>query len=98
MQATTPVGDGSRAVDILVTWPGGHLAVEADGPTHFIPSPTGGGGIVKSTATRLRDHQLAAWGVPVLSVEVTDVPLPHFRSAAFKTLLTEQLRSAGVPI
>ena len=99
MQASAPVGDGSRAADILVTWPGGQLAVEADGPTHFIPSPTGGrGGTVKSTATRLRDHQLAVWGVPVLSIEVGGVPLPHFRSAVFKADLAAGLHAAGVPI
>ena len=98
MQASALVGDGSRAVDILVTWPGGQLAVEADGPTHFIPSPTDGGGPVKSTATRLRDHQLAAWGLPMLSVEVGSVPLQHFTSNAFKAQLREQLRDAGVPI
>ena len=97
LQASAAVNDGSRVTDALVTWPGGQLAVEVDGPTHFIPDPTGGSGTVKSTATRLRDHQLAAWGVPVLSVEVTDVPVQHFSTAAFEVELTERLRGAGVP-
>ena len=85
-------------MDALVTWPGGQLAVEVDGPTHFIPDPAGGGGTVKSTATRLRDLQLAAWGVPVLSVEVAGKPVRHFSSAAFQAELTTRLRGAGVPL
>ena len=84
-------------VDALVTWPGGRLAVEVDGPTHFIPSPDGTGTVL-STATRLRDHQLAAWEVPMLSVPVADKPVRHFKSAAFMAQLAEQLRAAGVPI
>ena len=91
------MGDGSRIVDALVTWPGGQLAVEADGPTHFIPSPDGIG-TVTSTATRLRDHQLAAWGVPVLSVAVADKPVSYFTSPDFEAQLAEQLRDVGVPV
>ena len=91
------MGDGSRMVDALVTWPGGRLAVEVDGPTHFIPSPDGTGTAL-STATRLRDHQLAAWGLPLLSIPVADKPSRHFKSAAFKAELAEQLRAAGVPL
>ena len=97
MQASAPVGDGSRMVDALVTWPGGRLAVEADGPTHFIPSPDGVG-TVKSTATRLRDHQLAEWDVPVLPVKVAGKPVRYFASSDFQAELAEQLRSAGVPL
>ena len=97
MQTSAPVGDGSRMVDALLTWPGGRLAVEVDGPTHFIPSPNGSGK-VKSTATRLRDHQLAAWDVPMLSIPVTGIPLRHFKTAAFQAELAAQLRAAGVPL
>ena len=97
VQASAPVGDGSRIVDALVTWPGGQLAVEVDGPTHFIPSPDGVG-TVTSTATRLRDHQLAAWGVPVLSVAVAGKPVSYFRSPDFEAQLAEQLRDVGVPV
>ena len=91
------MGDGSRMVDALLTWPGGRLAVEVDGPTHFIPSPNGSGK-VKSTATRLRDHQLAAWDVRMLSIPVADKSVPYLKSAAFQTALAEQLRAAGVPL
>ena len=97
VQASAPVGDGSRIVDALVAWPGGQLAVEVDGPTHFIPSPDGVG-TVTSTATRLRDHQLAAWGVPVLSVAVAGKPVSYFRSPDFEAQLAEQLRNVGVPL
>ena len=91
------MGDGSRMVDALLTWPGGQLAVEVDGPTHFIPSPDGSGK-VKSTATRLRDHQLEAWDVRMLSIPVADKSVPYLKSAAFQTELAEQLRAAGVPL
>ena len=91
------MGDGSRIVDALVTWPGGQLAVEVDGPHHFIPSPDGAS-MVKSTATRLRDHQLKAWGIPVLSIKVAGKPVRHFQSAAFQAELAEKLRVAGVPL
>ena len=97
MQASAPVGDGTRMVDALVTWPGGRLAVEVDGPYHFIPSPDGVG-TVKSTATRLRDHQLAAWRVPVLSIPVAGKPVRYFKSSDFQEELAEQLRAAGVPL
>jgi hypothetical protein len=97
VQASAPVGDASRAVDALVTWPSGRLAVEVDGPTHFIPSPDGVG-TVRSTATRLRDHQLAAWGLPMLSIEVAGKPPRHFSSAAFRAELAARLRAAGVPV
>jgi hypothetical protein len=36
LQASQPVGDGSRVVDMLLEWPGGRVAVEVDGPSHFL--------------------------------------------------------------
>ena len=97
MQTSAPVGDRSRMVDALLTWPGGQLAVEVDGPTHFIPSPDGAG-TVKSTATRLRDHQLVAWGLPPLCLNVADKPIGYFKEGVFQAQLAEQLRAAGVPL
>lgn len=91
------MGDGSRVVDALVTWPGGQLAVEVDGPTHFIPSPDGAS-TVKSTATRLRDHQRKAWGIAILSINVVDKPVRKLESATFAAQLAQQLCAAGVPL
>ena len=83
---------GTRVVDALLTWLGGRRAVKTDGPSHFLPSGA------PSTATRLRDHVLGQWGIPVLSVPVAGRLMAYQRSAAFRRELAAQLRARGVPL
>lgn len=67
-----------RQVDVLVTTPGGQrVAVEADGPSHFImdlsPGSVGPHTAENSApngATRLRDWELARRGIAVVSVPI----------------------------
>jgi hypothetical protein len=91
------VGDGSRSVDALVTWPGGQLAIEVDGPTHFLSSHGSSCG-PPTASTRLRDYILRQWGLQVLSVPVVDLQLHHLRSGSFQQQLESRLRRAGVPV
>ena len=64
--------DGLHAVDALVHLPGGSLvAVEFDGPTHFlrrIHSATGGRTYSPNGATLLRDRLLREAGFDVIAV------------------------------
>ena len=97
MQTRQPVGDGSRIVDALVTWPGGRLAVEVDGPHHFLSDPSTGE-LRRNGATVLRDAQLRRWGLDVLSVPVVDRTIAELRSDAFRAELATLLRERGVPL
>ena len=97
VQAQQAVGDGTRVVDVLLTWPGGRLAVEVDGPHHFLTDPDTGARR-RNGATVLRDAQLRRWGLDVLSVPVEDRSLAELRSAAFRAELAAMLRDRGVPL
>ena len=97
MQAGAAVDDGTRVVDALLEWPGGRLAVEVDGPSHFTTLPDTGEAW-PTGATRLRDAQLRRWGLDVLSVPVADRSRQHYRSASFQAELAALLRDRGVPI
>ena len=86
--------NGLRAVDILITWSGGKVALEIDGPHHFRKGVDGQQTQLTS-ATLLRDVQLQRWGYTVVSAAVTeDVDV---RSEAFRAGLLAKLCSAGVP-
>jgi hypothetical protein len=87
--------DGSRVVDVLLKWPGGKLAVEVDGPTHFLED-AGGERTRLTTATLLRSHILQMWGTVVASIPVAG--WGNLRSPAFRALVAERLRSAGIPL
>jgi RAP domain len=97
MQAAAPVGDGSRVVDILLTWPDGKVAVEADGPSHFLRDARGALTIL-NTPTRLRNHIFEQWGYTVVSVRLDDWPYGSLGSTSFKEALAARLRAAGVPL
>jgi RAP domain len=97
VQAAAPVGDGSRIVDILLTWPGGRVAVEVDGPSHFLRDASGARTIL-DTPTRMRNHILEQWGFTVVSVRLEDWPYRTWESAEFRQSLAARLRAAGVPL
>ena len=97
MQTRQPVGDGSRIVDALVTWPGGRLAVEVDGPHHFLSDPSTGE-LRRNGATVLRDAQLRRWGLDMMSVQVGATSEEALRSTEFCDALAGGLRQAGVPV
>ena len=97
VQAQQAVGDGTRVVDVLLTWPGGRLAVEVDGPHHFLTDPDTGARR-RNGATVLRDAQLRRWGIDVLSVPVEGRSLRELRSPAFRAELAAMLRDHGVPL
>jgi len=96
VQAAQPVGDGSRVVDVLLTWPGGRVAVEVDGPYHFEEDATGARTRL-TTSTLMRDATLQTlWGIKVVSIPI--VGWGDLRSSAFRTLVAERLCTAGVPV
>ena len=97
MQAQQAVGNGTRIVDVLLTWPGGRLAIEVDGPYHFLTDPDTGERR-RDGATVLRDAQLRRWGLDVLSVPVAGRTVAELRSDAFCAELAALLRERGVPL
>ena len=96
VQTQQSVGDGSRCVDVLLTWPGGRLAVEVDGPSHFV-TDMATGEQWRSGATVLRDTLLRRWGLDVLSVPVSGGPAA-LRTAERRAELAAMLRERGVPL
>jgi len=97
VQAAQPVGDGSRVVDVLLTWPGGSVAVEVNGPSRFGEDASG----VRtrlSTSTLMRDATLRKWGLEVVSVRLKDYERGTLATPAFRNALARQLRAAGVPV
>jgi hypothetical protein len=103
LKAPAVVGDGSRSVDALVTWPGGQLAIEVDGPTHFRSSHSSHSSHSSScgppaASTRLRDYILQQWGLQVLSIPVVGQQMHDMRSGAFKQHLGALLRREAVPL
>ena len=96
MQAQEAVGDGTRVVDVLLTWPGGRLAVEVDGPHHFLTDPDTGERR-RDGATVLRDAQLRRWGLDVLSIPVAGCSFAELSSCSFQEELRTLLRQRGVP-
>jgi hypothetical protein len=102
LKAPALVGDGSRSVDALVTWPGGQLAIEVDGPTHFRAPHSSHSSHSSScgplaASTRLRDYILQQWGLQVLSIPVVGQQMHDMRSGAFQQHLGARLRQAGIP-
>jgi RAP domain len=97
VQAATPVGDGSRVVDFLLTWPGGKVAFEVDGPSHFLRNADGALTIL-NTRTRMRNHTLEQWGYTVVSMRLENWPYGTLESDEFKQSLAARLRAAGVPL
>jgi hypothetical protein len=99
LQASAVVGDGSRVVDALLTWREGQLAIEVDGPFHFMSGPGHTKSATKLTAaTRLRNYQLRLWGIKGMSIVVVDQKLKYLRSVEFQNRLAKQLRRAAVPL
>jgi hypothetical protein len=100
VQAAVPVGDGSRIVDLLLSWPGGKVVVEVDGPSHSGRGASGALTIL-NTSTRMRNHILEQWGHTVVSVQLgTDsyIELESDKYSAFRRSLVYRLRAAGVPL
>ena len=89
------MADGSRVVDVLLEWPGGRVAVEVDGPTHFLEGADGARTRL-STSTLLRNHRLQMWGIEVASIPVAGCG--DLRSPAFRALVAERLGAAGIPL
>jgi RAP domain len=87
--------DGSRVVDVLLEWPGGKVVVEVDGPTHFLEDADGARTRL-STSTLLRNRTLQVWDYRVASIPVAG--WGDLRSPAFRALVVERLRAAGVPL
>jgi len=97
VQVARPVGDGSRVVDMLLTWAVGTMAVEVDGPSHFVEGATGAH-MRLSTPTLMRNATLHnLWDITVAAIPITGWD-GHFRSAAFRAHVAERLRAAGVPV
>jgi RAP domain len=96
-QAAAPAGDGSRVVDLLLVWPGGKVAVEADGPSHFLRDASGARTIL-DTPTRMRNHILEQWGYTVVAVRLDDWPYGAWESDEFRQSLAARLCAAGVPL
>jgi RAP domain len=97
LQAAAPMGDGSRVLDVLLTWPGGRVAVEVDGPSHFLRDARGAL-TIPNTPTRLRDHILEQWGYTVVSVRLADWPYGSLCTDEFRDALAARLRAASVPL
>ena len=89
------MGDGSRVVDVLLEWPGGRVAAEVDGPHHFLEDASGERTRL-DTRTLLRNRTLQMWGFEVASIPVAG--WGDLRSLAFRALIVERLRAAGVPL
>ena len=97
LQVAQPVGDGSRVVDVLLEWPGGRVAVEVDGPSHFLEDADGARTRL-DTRTLLRNHTLRMWGITVVSVRLEDYAHGALTTPAFEGALARQLCAAGVPL
>jgi RAP domain len=97
VQAAAPVGDSSRIVDVLLTWPGGRVAVEVDGPFHFLRDASSARTIL-DTPTRICKYILEQWGYTVVAVRLEDWPYGAWESDAFRQSLAARLRAAGVPL
>jgi RAP domain len=97
MQVAAPVGDGSRVADFLLTWPGGRVTIEVDGPLHFRRAARGAL-TIPNTATRMRNHILEQWGYSVVAVRLEDWPYGAWESDGFQQSLAVRLRAAGVPL
>jgi hypothetical protein len=97
VQAMAPVGDGSRIVDNLLTWPSGKVAVEVDGPSHCLRDASGARTIL-NTPTRMRNHILEQWGYTAVSVRLEDSPFESLESDEFRQALAACLQAAGVPL
>ena len=93
-----PIGDGSCAVDAMLTWPqGGLLGLVIDGSSHFTTQldsgerrPTG--------AVFMRDALFSRWGVPVLVLAAADFSADHLDERALVPQLAALLRSQGAPL
>ena len=89
-----PVGDGTQAVDILVQSKCGSVAVavEVDGPSHFLCS-SDGGPLRENGRTKLRNWTLQnVFNIPVVTVCVAGKTLKDFQKPAFSAWLLAQLR------
>jgi very-short-patch-repair endonuclease len=95
LQASQPVGDGSRVVDVLLEWPDGRVAVEVDGPSHFLEDADGERSTL-TTGTLLRNRTLEQWGLTVVSIHLEGPNDIH--TASFAARVAAQLRAAGVPV
>jgi hypothetical protein len=85
------VGDGSRVVDILVQRGDVAVAVEVDGPSHYIRTLSGAA-VRQGGATNLRNWVLQdCWGVPLVSVCVVDKSPSALQSKEMGKWLLEQL-------
>ena len=89
------MGDGSRVVDMLLKWPGGRVAVEVDGPSHFLEDADGERTTL-TTGTLLRNRTLEQWGLTVVSLHFEGPNDIH--TASFAARMASQLREAGVPL
>jgi RAP domain len=89
------VGDGSRVVDVLLEWPDGRVAVEVDGPSHFLVDASGKNTKL-TTGTLLRNRTLEQWGLTVVSIHFEGPNDIH--TASFASRVEAQLRAAGVPV
>jgi hypothetical protein len=87
------VGDGSRVVDILVQRGDVAVAVEVDGPSHYIRTLSGAV-VRQGGATNLRNWVLEhCWGIPVVSVCVVGNSPSALKSKEMGEWLLEQLRN-----
>ena len=89
------VGNGSRRVDILLHDRGVRIAIEVDGPGHYVKDSTGRP-VREIGSTVLRNWQLREWGYSVLSVPVMGKSPAELRSAQHTAWLLRELRARGV--
>ena len=105
-QERMPWRDKLRCVDMAISWLDGSgkragcVALEVDGPMHFLPDATGAL-TVPNTTTVIRNCVYARAGLRVVSVRVgNDVGrgVPEIEKSEFREVLAAQLRTAGVPV
>ena len=88
------VGDGSRMVDLLVQSADGsvQVAVEVDGPTHFLRSKAGKP-LAENCSTLLRNWTLQTlWGIPVVSLCVVNKSPKQLMAPEFEAWLLGKLQ------
>lgn len=77
-------------MDILLTVGSVQVALEVDGPYHFVRG-VAGRVVRQNGATQLRDFLLQHSGLKVVTVNVVDCSLDHLRSQQFQALLRDAI-------
>jgi hypothetical protein len=107
LQVAEPLTAGSVLYQTIVTWPGGSVAVQLDGPQLLLHNEddignnnnSDGVARVPSTILRLRDELLRRRGVRVLPVRTHKWRADNaFDTDEFRAWLRGRLRELGAPL